>query len=123
MGECSMTIDQNLTRTEAGERVEDNLLSPGGGGGGGADVAGGVTEALGDLAGGGVFDAGALPEDEVEAGEAITAIDPASIPETPDGYEIAVDEVLGAVDPAVNARLHEAGFTGCHIPDGSMSVS
>ncbi len=116
MGECSMTIDQNLTRTEAGERVEDNLLSP-------ADVAGGVTEALGDLAGGGVFDAGALPEDEVEAGEAITAIDPASIPETPDGYEIAVDEVLGAVDPAVNARLHEAGFTGCHIPDGSMSVS
>ncbi|WOI09506.1 capsid assembly protein [Thalassospira lucentensis] len=100
-----MTIDQNLTRPEAGERVEDNLLRP-------TDVAGGVTEVLEDLAEGGVLDAGALPEGEVEADEAIAALDPASIPETPDGYEIAVDDVLGAVDPAVNARLHEAGFTG-----------
>jgi hypothetical protein len=59
-----------------------------------------------------VSDAGVLPEGGAEAGEAIAALDPASIPETPDGYEIAVDDVLGAVDPAVNARLHEAGFTG-----------
>lgn len=100
-----MTIDQNLTRPEAGERVEDNLLSQ-------ADVAGGVTEVAEDVAEGVVLEAGALPEGEVEAGEAITALDPASIPETPDGYEIAVDDVLGAVDPAVNVRLHEAGFTG-----------
>ena len=99
-----MTIEQNPTRPEAGQGAGDNLLRQ-------ADVAGGVTEALGveaDV----VSDAGVLPEGEFEAGEAIAALDPASIPETPDGYEIAVDDVLGAVDPAVNARLHEAGFTG-----------
>ncbi|WP_341363458.1 hypothetical protein P8T57_14140 [Thalassospira sp. SN3W] len=103
-----MTIEQNLTRSEAGHGAEDNLLRP-------ADVAGGVPEALEGLESGAedvVSDAGVLPEGEVDAGEAIAVIDPASIPETPDGYEIAVDEVLGAVDPAVNARLHEAGFTG-----------
>ncbi|KZB62160.1 hypothetical protein AUP42_04165 [Thalassospira lucentensis] len=100
-----MTIEQNLTRSEAGQGAEDNLLRP-------ADVAGGVTEVLEDLAGGGVLDVGALPEGEVDVDEAITAIDPASIPETPEGYEITVDDVLGAVDPAVNARLHEAGFSG-----------
>ena len=103
-----MTIEQNLTRPEAGHGAEGNLLRP-------ADAAGGVPEALEDLESGAedvVSDAGVLPEDEVEAGEAIAALDPASIPETPDGYEIAVDEVLGAVDPAVNARLHAAGFTG-----------
>ncbi|MCH2277176.1 hypothetical protein [Thalassospira sp.] len=103
-----MTIEQNLTRPEAGERAEDNLLRP-------ADMAGGVTEVLENVESGAedvVSDVGALPEGEVEAGEAITALDPASIPETPEGYEITVDDVLGAVDPAVNARLHEAGFTG-----------
>ncbi|WP_404425667.1 hypothetical protein [Thalassospira australica] len=100
-----MTIEQNPTRPEAGQGAGDNLLRP-------ADVAGGVTEAAEDVAEGGVLEAGALPEGEVEAGEAIAVIDPASIPETPDGYEIAVDEVLGAVDPALNARLHAAGFNG-----------
>ncbi|WP_339860494.1 capsid assembly protein [Thalassospira alkalitolerans] len=35
-----------------------------------------------------------------------------TVPETPDGYEISVDAVLGAVDPALNERLHQAGFTG-----------
>ncbi|MBO9507981.1 hypothetical protein [Thalassospira sp. A3_1] len=96
-----MTIEQNLTRSEAGHGAEGNLLRP-------ADAAGGVPEVLEDV----VSDAGVLPEGEVEAGEAIAVIDPASIPETSDGYEITVDEVLGVVDPAVNARLHEAGFTG-----------
>jgi hypothetical protein len=103
-----MTIEQNLTRSEARHGAEGNLLRP-------ADAAGGVPEALEDLESGAedvVSDAGVLPEGEFDAGEASAALDPASIPETPDGYEIAVDEVLGAVDPAVNARLHEAGFTG-----------
>lgn len=103
-----MTIDQNPARPEAGHGAEGNLLRP-------ADAAGGVPEALEDLESGAedvVSDAGVLPEGEFDAGEASAALDPASIPETPDGYEIAVDEVLGAVDPAVNARLHEAGFTG-----------
>ncbi|UKV15614.1 hypothetical protein L6172_04720 [Thalassospiraceae bacterium SW-3-3] len=105
-----MTIERNPMGPEGGQRAGDNLLRP-------ADVAGGVPEvvedvALEDVAGGGGWEAGALPEGEVEAGEAIAALDPASIPETPEGYEIAVDDVLGAVDPAVNARLHEAGFTG-----------
>ncbi len=103
-----MTIEQNPARPEAGQGAEDNLLRP-------ADVAGGVPEALEDVESGAedvVSDAGVLLEGEVEAGEAIAALDPAGIPETPDGYEIAVDDVLGAVDPAVNARLHEAGFTG-----------
>ncbi|WP_139834600.1 hypothetical protein [Thalassospira sp. MCCC 1A03138] len=96
-----MTIEQNPARSEAGHGAEGNLLRP-------ADAAGGLPEVLEDV----VSDVEALPEGEVEVGEAITALDPASIPETPDGYEIAVDEVLGAVDPAVNARLHEAGFSG-----------
>ncbi|RCK03433.1 hypothetical protein TH5_25600, partial [Thalassospira xianhensis MCCC 1A02616] len=105
-----MTIEQNPMGPEAGQRAGDNLLRP-------AEVAGGVPEAaedvvLEDVVRGGVLEAGALPEGEVEGGEASAALDLASIPETPEGYEIAVDEVLGAVDPAVNARLHEAGFTG-----------
>jgi len=103
-----MTIEQNLTRPEAGHGAEGNLLRP-------ADAAGGVTEVLENVESGAedvVSDAGVLPEGEAGAGEAIAALDPASIPETPEGYEITVDEVLGVVDPAVNARLHEAGFTG-----------
>lgn len=100
-----MTIDQNLTQPEAGQGAENNLLSQ-------ADAVGGVPEVLEDVAGAGVLDAGALPEGEAGIHDPITVIDPASIPETPDGYEIAVDEVLGAVDPAVNARLHAAGFNG-----------
>ncbi len=103
-----MTIEQNPMGPEAGQGAGDNLLRP-------ADAAGGVPEVLEDVASGAedvVSDAGVLPEGEVEAGEAIAVIDPASIPEMPDGYQIAVDDVLGAVDPALNARLHAAGFTG-----------
>lgn len=33
------------------------------------------------------------------------------IPETPDGYQIAMKDDLLTVDPAVNARLHQAGFS------------
>ncbi len=33
------------------------------------------------------------------------------IPETPDGYQIAMQDDLLTVDPAVNARLHQAGFS------------
>lgn len=33
------------------------------------------------------------------------------IPETPDGYDIAMKDDLLTVDPAVNARLHRAGFS------------
>lgn len=32
-------------------------------------------------------------------------------PETPDGYEVDVSHGLFTVDPGVNARLHEKGFT------------
>lgn len=34
------------------------------------------------------------------------------IPDTPDGYTIETESELIAIDPDVNAKLHEAGFTG-----------
>ena len=82
-----MTIEQNLTRPEAGHGAEGNLLRP-------ADAAGGVPEALEDFESGAdavVSAAGVLREDEVEAGEAIADLDPASLPETPARYDVSVD--------------------------------
>ena len=102
----------------------DTLLSPDGVGAQTADVS---AQAPGD---GALLNAipldGGNPADEALTGDAEevadpagqegllepepVAVDPDLVPERPEDYALNLDENLGDADPALNARLHAAGF-------------
>lgn len=103
---------------------DGNLLSPAGAGAQAADISDRGQDDPAVTAGAG-WDA-SRPEDEVPPIDAALlpgaaaheglcetetgTVDPDIIPENPDGYALTLDESLGGVDPALNARLHAAGF-------------
>lgn len=51
------------------------------------------------------------PEAEASAEDLVRFRRAIGVPETADGYEIAVPETLGGADAELNRRLHEAGFS------------